>query len=89
MYENLQEKLVYEFKCLCLTNCAAITYGAETIHNSVYQEKSIGEPLLVRTNSLIHEPTPIINASVTAREIVLRRCGQTEPLPFEECYTPQ
>ncbi|KAF2898889.1 hypothetical protein ILUMI_07288 [Ignelater luminosus] len=66
-----------------------ITYGADTIHDSVYQEKSIGEPLIVRANSLIHEPTPIINASVTAREIVLRRCGQTEPLSFEECYTPQ
>lgn len=24
--------------------------------------------------------------TVTAKEIVLRRCRQTEPLPFEECY---
>ncbi|GJQ69466.1 Haspin [Trypoxylus dichotomus] len=24
--------------------------------------------------------------TVTAREVVLRKCGQTEPLPFEKCY---
>ncbi|CAH0552866.1 unnamed protein product [Brassicogethes aeneus] len=30
--------------------------------------------------------TKSIAAVVTAKEVVLRRCGQTEPLPFEKCY---
>jgi hypothetical protein len=32
--------------------------------------------------SLIHNPPPV----VTAKDVVLRRCGQTEVLPFEQCY---
>nr|XP_023028498.1 uncharacterized protein LOC111516542 isoform X1 [Leptinotarsa decemlineata]XP_023028559.1 uncharacterized protein LOC111516542 isoform X2 [Leptinotarsa decemlineata] len=34
-------------------------------------------------SSVTQNPLP---APVTAREIVLRRCGQTEPIPFSECY---
>ncbi|KAJ8974882.1 hypothetical protein NQ317_011728 [Molorchus minor] len=36
---------------------------------------------LSQRGSFIQDPAP-----VTARELVLRRCGQTEPILFEECY---
>ncbi|CAH1173743.1 unnamed protein product [Phaedon cochleariae] len=36
---------------------------------------------LRRSTTLVQESLP-----VTAREVVLRRCGQTEPIPFSKCY---
>ncbi|KAG5894090.1 hypothetical protein JTB14_003946 [Gonioctena quinquepunctata] len=36
-------------------------------------------------NSVTSKPLPL-PAPVTAREVVLRRCGQTGPEPFSQCY---
>jgi len=85
MYYTLQEELVYKFKCLSLTHSPPAAYGPNNIQDTVYQEKNIGESVVLKpVNSSIHELTP----HEVAREIVLRRCGQAEPLPFEECYPP-
>lgn len=46
-------------------------------------EEAVRELSLNISNSLVlpNSPPPL-----TARDIVLRKCGQTEPLPFTECY---
>lgn len=45
-------------------------------------EEAVRELSLSIRDSLILTNTQ----SVTARELVLRKCGQADPLPFIECY---
>lgn len=42
----------------------------------------------LRSLSLIEENSDVLDVPppVTAREIVLRKCGQVDPIPFQECY---
>lgn len=42
----------------------------------------------LRSLSLIEENSHILDVPppVTAKEIVLRKCGQVDPIPFQECY---
>lgn len=45
-------------------------------------EKTVRElSLSIRESLVLHKTPP-----VTARDIVLKKCGQTQPLNFEECY---
>ncbi|KAK5650798.1 hypothetical protein RI129_001827 [Pyrocoelia pectoralis] len=84
MYYTLQEELLLNFKCLSLTNSLETAYGSNNTTEKLYQERSIGgDSLQLTRNNSIYEETP----SECARNLVLRKCGQEKPLPFEECYS--
>lgn len=40
----------------------------------------------IRSLSLDSRSSLTPNLIVTAKDVVLRRCGQTDVLPFEKCY---
>jgi hypothetical protein len=66
--------------CMCLRPYESAGYVSENCNNNktslVRQQRS-----LIIPNSENDTIRP-----VTAEDIVLRKCGQTEPLPFGECY---
>uniref|UniRef100_A0A1Y1MDJ0 non-specific serine/threonine protein kinase n=1 Tax=Photinus pyralis TaxID=7054 RepID=A0A1Y1MDJ0_PHOPY len=82
MFYTLQEELLLNFKCLSLTNSLETAYGPDSTTETLYQEESIGESLHLTRNKSIYVETPYEQA----RNLVLRKCGQEKPLPFEECY---
>lgn len=47
---------------------------------------------LSKTNLILSPPSSprlISQGPPTAKDIVLRRCGQIEPIPFQQCYSPR
>ncbi|KAK4881377.1 hypothetical protein RN001_004696 [Aquatica leii] len=60
------------------------TYGPNNIKDTLFQE-TIGESFhdIPRSNSIYEEESP----HERARSIVLRKCGQENPIPFKECYS--
>lgn len=50
----------------------------EILENSF---KNLSLSLIEEKSSLLESPSP-----VTAREVVLRKCGQVEPITFQKCY---
>lgn len=57
-------------------------YASEITKKDEVLEETVRELSLSIRNSLVLTKTPF----VTAEDLVLRKCGQTEPLPFEKCY---
>lgn len=78
-----------EENCMCIINDSLSGYVTEQQENFI--EKQLDLEDTFRSLSLNHSTVFIDKPlnTVTAKEIVLRRCGQTEPLPFEECYPPR
>ena len=82
MYYTLQEEILYKFKCLSL-NSLQTAYGSNNTKETVYQEESIGETFELTQSNCIYEETP----NERAKNLVLRKCGQEKPIPFQECYS--
>ncbi|KAJ8941061.1 hypothetical protein NQ318_006835 [Aromia moschata] len=75
------EKPRIKSKCMCITTYESLSgYVSDQILEDNLEDNLRGLSISKRS-SVIQNSAP-----VTARELVLRRCGQTEPLPFEECY---
>ncbi|XP_031342083.1 uncharacterized protein LOC116169994 isoform X2 [Photinus pyralis] len=70
------------FESSQLNTTIETAYGPDSTTETLYQEESIGESLHLTRNKSIYEETPYERA----RNLVLRKCGQEKPLPFEECY---
>lgn len=78
---------------LCRKSCGSETCMCIITHDSLpgyVPEKSYEENLenSLRSLSLIEENSLILDVPppVTARDIVLRKCGQVDSIPFQECY---
>lgn len=73
-----------EASCMCLYSYVTTGYINGADHSKTLE--AVFEDLsLTDAEELLHDtgPLPIV---VTARDVVLRRCGQTAPIPFEQCY---
>ncbi|KAF5305552.1 hypothetical protein FQA39_LY01643 [Lamprigera yunnana] len=58
--------------------------GSDNTKEIVYQERTVTESSFLEpaSNNSIHEALP----HERAKSIVLRKCKQEEPIPFQECY---
>lgn len=68
-------------KCMCI-----ITHESSPgyVPEQIYQENLENS---LRVLSLIDEKSHILDVSpVSAKDVVLRKCGQVDPIPFQECY---
>ncbi|KAF5290814.1 hypothetical protein FQR65_LT11518 [Abscondita terminalis] len=82
MYYTVQEELLCKLKCLSLNKSLQTAYGPNSTNDTIYQERDIGETVNDLTRNIsLYEPFE------RAKSIVLRKCGQEEPIPFAECYS--
>ncbi|GJQ69465.1 Haspin [Trypoxylus dichotomus] len=67
----------------------AISCRKTSISSNILRESSFENSLrsvsLSKVEATLQASIPL-EVTVTAREVVLGKCGQTEPLPFEKCY---
>lgn len=69
-------------KCMCIITHESLPgYVSEQICEENL-ENSIGSLSLIEERSHILDVPP----PISAKEIVLRKCGQIDPIPFQECY---
>lgn len=81
--------------CFMCRVCSTYVSSSPGLITNVLQDKSLLEECfenlsLSREKSLVQLEDDTYNnrqeVTVTARDVVFRKCGQTEPLPFEKCY---
>uniref|UniRef100_V5GYG3 non-specific serine/threonine protein kinase n=1 Tax=Anoplophora glabripennis TaxID=217634 RepID=V5GYG3_ANOGL len=74
----------FDTKCMCITTYESLSgYVSDRILEDNLENDLRSLSLSKRKTSIVQNSTPV----VTARELVLKKCGQEEPLPFEECYS--
>lgn len=69
-------------KCMCIITHESLPgYVPEEIYEENLENS-------IRSLSLIEEKSHLVDvpAPVTAKDVVLRKCGQVDPIPFQECY---
>lgn len=97
MFYDLIHSLLQDFKCMCITYCQTPGYGPyvrEAEPDLLKNHPTLPVQSAEKSASLNEEqfcwPKPALQCEpplpLSARDIVLRRCGQTEPLLFAECY---
>lgn len=69
-------------KCMCIITHESLS---GYVPDQVIQENLENS---FRDLSLIEEKSSILDdsAPITAQEIVLKKCGQVQPIPFTKCY---
>lgn len=88
---NLGDNDADSASCMCRlysTYVSAPGYISNVLQESLLEE-CFENLSLTRERSILRpeeETYPHQEVTVTARDVVLRKCGQTEPLPFEKCY---
>lgn len=74
----------FKTKCMCITTYESLSgYVSDRILEDNLENDLRSLSLSKRKTSIVQNSAPV----VTARELVLKKCGQEEPLPFEECYS--
>lgn len=56
----------------------------ESVRNLSLNSSPLGKNLILSPSS-----SPRLSQGLTGKDIVLRRCGQIAPIPFEQCYSPR
>lgn len=77
--QRFPEEIRLTSDCMCYPPAG---YGCAADDENKKLESTVRELSLNLRQSLALNDTPV----VTARDLVLRKCGQIEPLPFEQCY---
>lgn len=73
----------FDNECMCITTYESLPgYVSDRILEDNLEIDLRSISLSKRKDSIVQDSAPL-----TARELVLKKCGQEEPLPFEECYS--
>lgn len=78
---EVSETLESDF-CMLSTCIIPAGYVPDATEKDKILEQTVRDLSICIRNSLVLNKTP----AFTARDIVLRRCGQTDPIPFKKCY---
>lgn len=85
MQQSVKEKIIDKEICMRLYSYVVTGYVTSEERNKSFE--ALIKDISLNSEGIKHilsdtGPTP----HVIAKDILLRRCGQTEILPFEECY---